>query len=62
MKVFFQENHQFISLNKQHKKVMKKDLLSSSLYSTDCDRKVIRNRKNEMRNRLNKEEEKRGRR
>ena len=62
MKVFFQKNYQFISLNKQHKKVMKKDLLSSSLYLTDCERKVIINIKNEMRNRINREEEKRERR
>ena len=41
---------------------MKKDLLSPWLYLTDCDRKVIRNRKNEMRNKINREEEKRARR
>ena len=58
MKVFFQQNHQFIFLNKQHENMMKRDLLSPWLCLTDCDRRVIRNRRNEMKNRMNREEEK----
>ena len=39
---------------------MKKDFLSPWLYLKDCDRKALRNRKNEMKNRINREEKKKG--